>query len=347
MNSEISLKVTDRFEKEAFSRFVYENHDTGVFQTLEMAEVYERNKGCKPLTFAVINEHTGEILATLLAKILVEKRGFLSSFSKHCTIRGGPLFVDNKDGYEAVSLLLQHYNEIVAKEVLYSRIYPLHDVMQITPVFKENGYEYEYWQDFLVDLTKSEEELWRNLKRDKKRAITKAKKSEVKIEEITEKDFIPNFYDLLEETYTNRGSPLEDISLFDAVFEILVPKNMAKFIVAKYRDRYIATRLVLTYKGVIYDWHVGATRKFLSLKANDLLVWHILEWGLENGFHKFDFGGGGESKEASAGWVEFKRRFGGKAVNYGRYTKIHKQKKIWFAKKAFALYRKYRKFNLI
>jgi len=341
MISETSFKVTDRFEKEAFDRFVYENQNTSVFQTLEMAEVYKRNKGCKPLTLAVINDDTGEILATLLAKILEEKRGFLSSFSRHSTLRGGPIFVDNKEGVEAVSLLLQHYNKIAAKEVLYSRIYPLHDVSQITPVFREYGYEYEYWQNFLVDLTKSKEELWSKLKRDKKRAVTKAKRNGVEIEEITDKTLIPIFYDLVKETYTNRGLPLEDISLFEAVFEILGSKNMAKFLVAKYKGEYIATRLVLTYKGVIYDWHVGASRKFLSLKPNDLLVWHILEWGSENDFHTFDFGGGGEFHEADAGWVEFKRRFGGKTVNYGRYTKIHKPKKLWFAKKAFALYSKY------
>jgi len=34
-------------------------------------------------------------------------------------------------------------------------------------------------------------------------------------------------------------------------------------------------------------------------------------------------------------------------VNYGRYTRIHKPKKLWFAEKAFALYRKMLKRRLL
>jgi len=336
----MNLKVTNKLKAEDLDEFVYENPKASIFQIPYMAEVYNRTKGCAALILAAIDEDSGEILASLLAKILEERSGFLSSFSKHSTIRGGPIFVDNEDGVEAVSRLLQHYNEIIKKEVLYSRIYLLNDVPQVIPIFKEKGYKYEYWQNFLIDLTKAKEELWGKLKRDKKRAVSKAKAKGVEIEEITEKSLIPAFYDLVKETYTARKTPLEDISLFNVVFDVLFPKDMAKFFMAKHEGKYIATRLVLTYKGVIYDWHVGASRDHLSLYPNDLLVWHILEWGSKNGFHTLDFGGGGERHEANEGWIEFKRRFGGKSVNYGRYTRIHKPRKLWFAKKAFDLYRK-------
>lgn len=339
MNNKASFKVTDRFKKEAFDRFVYENPNTSIFQTLEMAEVYKRNRGCKPLTFAIINEDTGDIQATLLAKILEEKRGFLSSFSRHSTIRGGPIFVDNKDAFATVSLLLQHYNKLIKKDVLYSRIYPLNDIPPVIPCFKENGYEYEYWQNFLIDLRKSKEELWKNLKDDKRKAVRKAKKKGLKICECTEKDEIPIFYDLVKERYLKRRTPLEDISNFEAVFNILVPKNVAKFFFVKYNDDYIATRLILLYKDTIYAWYSGSNSDYLKFHPNDLITWHVLEWGSENGFHTFDFGGGGEQEEATAGWVEFKRRFGAKSVNYGRYTKVHKPKKLWLSRKMFEMYR--------
>jgi len=339
MNSEVSLKVTDDFKKDALDEFVYNNPNTSIFQTLDIAEVYKRNKACTPLILVAINEDTDDIVASLLAKILDEKPGFLSSFSRHSTIRGGPIFVDNKDGIAAVSLLLQHYNEIVKKESLYSRIYPLNDTPQIIPCFKESGYEYGGWKNYLINLNKSVEEIRRDIHKPRRKNINRAMSRGVKIEEITEKDLIPIFYDLLAETYTIRGTPLEDISFFEGVFDILVPKNMAKFFMAKYNGEYIATRLVLTYKGVIYDWHAGSYKKFLSLYPNDLLVWHILKWGSENGFHTFDFGGAGEPNDTS-GWVEFKRRFGGKLVNYGRYTKTHQPKKLWFSMKMFEIYRK-------
>jgi len=341
MNSEVSLKVTDDFKKDALDEFVYNNPNTSIFQTLDIAEVYKRNKACTPLILVAINEDTDDIVASLLAKILDEKPGFLSSFSRHSTIRGGPIFVDNKDGIAAVSLLLQHYNEIVKKESLYSRIYPLNDTPQIIPCFKESGYEYGGWKNFLVNLDKPIDEIWRNLKKSRRYGINKAKKKGVTIEEIRERDLIPEFYKLLQETYKKRNNPLEDISNFEAVFDILVPKKMAKFFMAKYDGRYIAAMLILLYRGVVYDWYAGSSQKQedLILCPNDLIAWHAIERCANNGFHTFDFGGGGEPNDTS-GWVEFKRQFGGKLVNYGRYTKIHQPKKLWFTLKTFEIYKR-------
>jgi lipid II:glycine glycyltransferase (peptidoglycan interpeptide bridge formation enzyme) len=241
--------------------------------------------------------------------------------------------------YFIVSKLLQYYTEIIKDDVLYSRIYPLNDITQIIPSIKENGYEYEGWQNFLIDLKQSKEELWSHLKRDKKRAITKAKNKGVEIQEIIEKSLLSDFYDLVGETYTTRKIRLEDINFFEGIFDVLVRQKKAKFFLAKHEEEYIATRLVLTYKGVIYDWHAGSDKKFLSLYPNDLIVWHILKWGSENGFHTFDFGGAGKPDDSS-GWAEFKRRFGGKLVNYGSYTKIHQPKKLWFIEKGFKVYKK-------
>lgn len=337
MNESISIKVLDSSSKEALNEFVYKNPNTSIFQTPDMAEVYRRDKKSTPLVLAAVDEDTGEIVASLLARIKEEKRDFLSSFSRHSTIRGGPIF--DKEGIAAVSLLLQHYNKITENDVLYSRIYPLNDITQIIPSIKENGYEYGNWENYLINLNRSVNEIWREIHKPRRKNINRATKKGVKIEEITEKDLIPIFYDLLVETYTIRKIRLEDINFFEGIFDVLVPPKMAKFFLAKYEGEYIATRLVLTYKGVIYDWHAGSDMKFLSLYPNDLIVWYILKWGSENGFHTFDFGGAGEPNNTS-GWAEFKRRFGGNLVNYGRYTKIHQPKKLWFSEKMFKAYRK-------
>ena len=136
MSESLNIKIVDSLNKEALDKFVYENPNTSIFQTSDMAEVYRRNRGCTPLILVAIHEKTDEILAYLLAKKLEEKRGFLSSFSRHSTIRGGPIFVDNEYGVAAVLRLLQHYNKIVEKDTLYSRIYPLNDTPQIIPSIK-------------------------------------------------------------------------------------------------------------------------------------------------------------------------------------------------------------------
>lgn len=339
MNESISIKVQDSSSKEALNEFVYKNPNASIFQIPDMAEVYRRDKGCTPLIITAINNDTDEILASLLARIKEEKHGFLSSFSRHSTIRGGPIFIDNEHGVAAVSKLLQYYTEIIKDDVLYSRIYPLNDITQIIPSIEEDGYEYGDRENYLINLDRSVDEIRRDIHKPRRKNINRSTKKGVKIEEITEKDLVPIFYHLLAETYTTRKIRLEDINFFEGIFDVLVRQKKAKFFLAKYEGEYIATRLVLTYKGVIYDWHAGSDKKFLSLYPNDLIVWHILKWGSENGFHTFDFGGADESNGKS-GWAEFKRRFGGKLVNYGRYTKIHQPKKLWLSEKGFKVYRK-------
>ena len=44
MKSDISIKITNNFKKEDYNDFVNNNPWTSIFQTLEMAEVYSRNR---------------------------------------------------------------------------------------------------------------------------------------------------------------------------------------------------------------------------------------------------------------------------------------------------------------
>jgi lipid II:glycine glycyltransferase (peptidoglycan interpeptide bridge formation enzyme) len=114
---------------------------------------------------------------------------------------------------------------------------------------------------------------------------------------------------------------------------------MAKFYLAKYEGEYIASRVVLTYKGLIYDWYAGTSNEHMKLYANEAIVWRVLEDGAKNGFHTFNFGGGGKTDE-NAGRYVFKKRFGGREVRHGRYTNVHSPLKMKIARYGYKLYRK-------
>lgn len=341
MGEQIQIVVTENYKKKEYDKFVYNNQSTSVFQTIDMAEVYKRNSNTEPLILVAKNENNNEILASMLVKKIQEKNGFLSSLSLHSTIRGGPLFNHNEDGIRATLLLMEKYNALYAKKmnVLYTRIYPLFDTKPIIPVYEKNGYEYSGWNNFLFNLNRSIDDIWKTIEKSKRKNINRAKKNGLYVEEITEKKDIFHFYELLVQNYSRRKQPLEDINYFKDIYDILVSKGIAKFFVVKFKDEWAAVRLVLAYKGVLYDWYTASSDEYLSLYPNDFMVWHILNWGIENGFHTFDFGGGGTPEQVSEGWVVFKKRFGGTQVNYGRYTFVHHPKKLWLAKKGFDVYK--------
>ncbi len=335
------IVITNNVKNKEFDEFLYNNPYASIFQTREMAEVYSKNPAAQPFMLTAVNKDTDEIVASLLAKILDEKKGFMSSFSRHSTIRGGPIF-DSEQGITAIPLLFKQYNEIANKKnVMYSRIYPLENTIDAFSVYEKCDYECETWNNFIIDLDKTKKELWSSISKSKRRCVNKAKSNGLIFRELESREEVKIFYELVKQRYSIRNNPLEDISNFEAVYDILVPKKMAKFFFVEYDGKCIGTRLVLLYKNNIYAWYNGSDSEYFNYYPNDFAVWSVLEWGLENGFTSFDFGGGGKDEDTSAGWVQFKRLFGGNMVNYGRYTYIHKPLKLQFAKSVFSVYKKF------
>jgi len=96
--------------------------------------------------------------------------------------------------------------------------------------------------------------------------------------------------------------------------------------------------VTLIYKDTIYDWYAGSSREYLKLCPNDILPWNAIEWGSKNQFNIFDFGGAGKPTE-SYGVREFKKQFGGKLVNFGRYEKSHSKFKTTVTNRGYKLYK--------
>lgn len=330
------LKVTTKLNIKQWSEFV-SNHPKGnIFQTPEMCEVYKKTKRYEPMSLAIVDS-SENIQAMLLAHVIKEFDGFLGHFSSRSIIQGGPLFVENDVGKEALKLLLQEYDKIVKKNALYTQIRNLYDTSKFKDVFLQNGYKYEEHLNFLVDLTKPKDELWGALTKKRRNRVRMARKKGVTTEEADDKNLISIFYSLIQETYKNARMPLADTSLFESIFDLLILKEMAKIFLAKHENTYIGGICVLTYNTRIYNLYAGASKEYLQLCPNDLLGWYSIEWGLENGYKIFDLGGAGKPNEKYS-VREFKKQFGGEEVNFGRYVKIYSPGKLWLAEKGFKVW---------
>ena len=334
-----SFIVTGCIEKDKWGEFVCKHPQGNIFQTPEMAEVYRQTKNYEPISLAAV-DGTGEIFAVLQAVVIKEMNSILGSFSARAIIQGGPLFIENENGIKALKVLIEHYDAVAQKKALYTQIRTMWDTSNISSFLNSMGYVYEERLNFLMDLTIPTDILWRQLFKSRRNGINRAKRRGVTIDEVTNESLIPIVYNHLQETYKNAKMPLGDISLFQNAFNILIQKNMAKFFLAKHEDKYIGAIVVLIYNGIIYDWYAGASRDYLPLCPNDILPWHVTEWGSKNGYHTFDFGGAGTPNE-EYGVREFKRQFGGEMVNFGRYLKIHSPIKMKIVGKGFEIYRRF------
>jgi lipid II:glycine glycyltransferase (peptidoglycan interpeptide bridge formation enzyme) len=73
----------------------------------------------------------------------------------------------------------------------------------------------------------------------------------------------------------------------------------------------------------VYGWYGGLNRAFSSYSPNEIMMWHILEWGAKNGYRCYDFGGAGKP-DVEYGVRDFKAKFGGTQVSFGRNVYVHK-----------------------
>jgi len=100
----------------------------------------------------------------------------------------------------------------------------------------------------------------------------------------------------------------------------------------------IGFRAVLCYKDLIYDWYAGSSDNNLDKYPNDFLPWKIMEWGHNNGYRIFDFGGAGKPG-VPHGVRDYKLKFGGKLVEFGRFENIHNRLLLKIGKLSLLLYR--------
>jgi lipid II:glycine glycyltransferase (peptidoglycan interpeptide bridge formation enzyme) len=332
------IEITNSFDKQQWDEFVRNHPHGNIFQTTDMAEVYRQTKNYDPISLAAIDPDSGEMLAVLQAVIIREMGGLLSSFSARSVIQGGPLVVEGKKGLKAAAKLMEHYDDAVRKKVVYTQIRNMWDTQGIRDTLGSLNYTYDEHLNYLIDLNRTSEEIWRNIHKSRRKGINRAEKSGISIRRMEDPAELDECYSLIEETYKSIKVPLADISLFKAAYGIFAPTGTADHYVAIQDGEPVGTRITLKFNGMVHDWYAGSKRD--AAYVDEALVWYILK---ENAGTQqvFDFGGAGHP-EKPYGVREFKRRFGGEEVNYGRYGKVHGESKKRIAEAGFNVYKKFR-----
>lgn len=281
-----------------------------------------------------------EVLALLLPVQISVLNGPFRSLTTRAVVYGNVLCNHDVRGTSALELLLKTYNRQAKNRLLFTEFRNLFDSRDINSILVENGFIFEDHLNFLINLDQPLDDLWIGLRPNARRNIKKAQRSGLQIEEIQEAHEIPSVYRVLKEVYKRIQVPLPDISLFQAAFEILGPQGMLKILVAKLNGSIIGALCLLFYKGIVHYWYTGTLREFASYRAGDSLVWHSLELGHKNGFHTFDFGGGGKPDE-KYGVREFKAKFGGTLVDFGRNICVHGPLRLKISQAGYQLMRRF------
>jgi serine/alanine adding enzyme len=336
-----NMKIVNTLDEQTWRQFVEQHPQGNAFHTPEMFQVFVQAKNHHPDLWAVIGDD-GKIRVLFLPVQITLYGGPLRRLTTRTVAYGGLLCDPSSADGEALAALLGAYANAVGREVLFTELRNLSDTNAIQPKLNQCGFVYHDHLNYLIDLNRPIEEVMKGIgTRTRKHIRQGLRTREVIVEEVSNRNQIKVWYGLVQASYTAARVHLADLSLFEAAFDILHPQGMIKFWLAHVGDVPVAASAELIYKDVMYGWYSGTDRTYSSYSPGELLMWHILEWGAENGYKVYDFGGAGTPQE-KYGVREFKAKFGGKLVCFGRNTYVHAPHILNLSQLGYRLYRHWR-----
>lgn len=316
------MKIVTKLDIHKWNEFLINHPYNNIFQSYEMYEVYTKSNKYEPLIIGVV-EDDDTIIGVLLALTQKEKNGVLGFFTARSIIIGGPLIKDNN--LIVLDLILKEYKEKIKNKVIYSQFRNMwnwtDDEMTI---FLKNGFDYEDHLNIIVNLDKDENELWRDIKKNRKEGIRKAERNKLTFEESNSKEVLHSFYNLLKESYSEIKLPYPDFDFFENLIEKISPDNVKIFILKK-EERIIVALFAFVYNKRLSAFYIGTTNDedILKMRPVDLFYWEVIKWGNKNQCLIFDWMGAGKPN-VDYGVRQFKLQFGGDLVNHGRHQIILK-----------------------
>jgi lipid II:glycine glycyltransferase (peptidoglycan interpeptide bridge formation enzyme) len=162
----------------------------------------------------------------------------------------------------------------------------------------------------IINLNKSEEELFNNFKNKTRYNIRLAQKHGVVVEEDNSPKTFSQYLKLMLETTRRQGFYAHDSKFHQLQWQILQPAGISHLLVAKHKGKILAAFLLFLFNQTLYYPYGASTREEKELMAPNLLMWEAIRFGKKNGALLFDLWGGtsSEIKENDPwyGWHRFK-----------------------------------------
>lgn len=333
------MNVVRQLDRNSWKQFVDDHPLGNIFHTPEMFDVYSHAGGYHPALWATVSD-TNEVLALFIPVQITLFGSLLRPFTTRAVSFGSTLCTQDERGKQALELLLRIYNQTTKNKILFTELRNLSDISYMQPSLGRQGFVFEEHLNFMIDLERPLDGIWKSIRSNARRNIQKAQKMGVVIEETEEIGELPAAYAVLKEVYKRIQVPLPGQSLFESAFRILQPCGMMKTLLAKIDGETVGILFLLLYKDIVFYWYTGTSREYSAYRTNDLLVWHSLEYGQKNGYRSFDFGGGGKPDE-EYGVRDFKAKYGGELVNFGRNIKVHAPVKLKLSEEGYQLVRRF------
>jgi peptidoglycan pentaglycine glycine transferase (the first glycine) len=164
----------------------------------------------------------------------------------------------------------------------------------------------------IIDLSKTEEELWSDVYKSSRRYANGARKKGCTVKEGGE-EALPVFYDILVETAHRSGFIPRAVEAYGDVFRAFEQEGKARILIGYLPDgTAVSSKMVLSSGGRASQLYGGLTDEGGKARAGHFFEWEAIIRSKAAGASIFDMWG-----RSTKGIAHFKQGFGGRVVEYG------------------------------
>ena len=249
----------------------------------------------------------------------------------------GPLILAPDRMQEVCSLILKTVDDLAKTEGIICisgavpPVFPPGKRTALDSVFTSCGYGQELAATFLLDLTCSIEDLWKNLHRGARKNLRKAERQGVGFREVANKEEFNRCWEIyLEECKRNRlvGARFNR----DSLYEWRVShEDVLQHFLAEIDGVPLAVISVVTLNGMMNEVSPTTVSRYAmehGIWAGDVAKWGVIKWGQEKGLRVYDLAGVAPSPTTlkEEGIHRFKSKWHGEYVEYYAYGKVYRKR---------------------
>jgi hypothetical protein len=293
------------------------------FQTKSVLRIYDGLKKVTPVRVEIISNQSCVAYTNLF---IFNAIGNL----KYSVIYDNPVYNTSHD----LILLLKKVKEVCKKKSCIFLEVRLSEHENIYKgVWEASSFKYKPWYNAVLVIDSAwpkciSESKWRNI-----RVSIDLGYSFGDCESLNEIQIV---FDIFKEHYRKINKPIPEKKFFENIYheanrKKLNPHSFSELFVTRHKNQIIAASVVLISSNTVAQFYFASLTNKKYVHPGSFHQWSMIEWAASRNYKWVDLVGGGEPN-VNYGVREFKRRFGIKFEEVGRYDLVFKPVQYYFIK---------------
>ena len=308
------MKIKEITSKSQWENFVLQNRKTTFLHSWNWGE-FNKNTGEKIWRVGVFNEEELLVVA-LIIKVKAKRGSFLF-------IPQGPI-ISQKSKVKSQKLLelLFNYLKDLGKEekIGFIRISPIiENISENLDIFKQAGFRnapvhmMHPEMTWLLNITKSEDEILKGMRKTQRNLIKRAAKEGVEIICSADEKYLKAFYEIHLETVRRHKFVPFSYNYLKSEVDIFKNDNQINIFSAKYQGKIISSAIIVFYGKQAFYHHGSSSSEYYKIPSSYLVLWEAIKEAKKRKKEMFNFYGIIEDKPKHpwSGLSKFKKGFGG------------------------------------